>query len=73
MAVICLLAAAAGARSLYESEVQSHLYDIGDPPYATVAVHNVGKIAMTVSNIGTLGSGAGMVFWIRLRVCRRPR
>ena len=57
MAVICLLAAAAGARSLYESEVQSHLYDIGDPPYATVAVHNVGKIAMTVSNIGTLGSG----------------
>lgn len=53
---VCLLTAIAAGRSLYESDIQERLYNIDDPPYSTIAVHNIGKISMTVSNIGLLGT-----------------
>jgi hypothetical protein len=43
------------ARSLFSADIQKRLYDVDDPPYATIAVHNVGKIALTVSNMGVFG------------------
>jgi len=54
-ATVLLLASTGWTRALYEGEVRSVNYDIGDPPYATIAVHNIGKIAMTISNLGLLG------------------
>ena len=42
-------------RSLYNSEINSPQYNIGDPPYATIAIHNIGRIAMTISNYGVIG------------------
>ncbi|MEW5925369.1 MAG: hypothetical protein AB1746_15415, partial [Candidatus Zixiibacteriota bacterium] len=55
-ALVCILVSTAFGRSLYESDVQTPFYNIGDPPYATFAVHNIGKIAMTVTNLGLLGT-----------------
>ena len=52
LAVMCLCAVSSAARNLFENENQTQLYNIDDPPYATIAVHNIGKIAMTVSNTG---------------------
>ena len=42
-------------RSLYESDTQSRFYNIGDPPYTTIAVHNIGKMGMTITNVGIIG------------------
>jgi len=56
LVIICLLAPTAGARGLYEKDIQSRLFEIDDPPYATIAVHNIGKMAMTISNVGTMGN-----------------
>jgi len=58
LVALCLSAVSSGARNLFESETQTQLYNIDDPPYATIAVHNIGKIAMTVSNTGTLGTSS---------------
>ena len=52
----CLLASTAFGRSEYISDFRSNLYDVDDPPYVTIAVHNVGKIGMTVSNFGIFGT-----------------
>ena len=42
-------------RSLYESDTQSRFYNIGDPPYTTIAVHDIGKMGMTMTNVGIIG------------------
>nr|MBN2277044.1 hypothetical protein [candidate division Zixibacteria bacterium] len=53
---LVLLAGVSGwTRSLYQEDIQAHLYNVDDPPYATIAVHNIGKIGLTVSNVGILG------------------
>lgn len=43
------------ARNMYSSDIQSRLYDIDDPPCAGIAVHNIGRMHMTVSNYGIIG------------------
>ncbi|MCX6827922.1 MAG: hypothetical protein NT002_01370, partial [candidate division Zixibacteria bacterium] len=46
------------ARSLYEQQLPQLNKGIDSIPYVTVAVHDVGKIALTVTNYGVIGRGS---------------
>ncbi len=43
------------ARSLYTSQIESSNYDVDDPPCAGIAVHNIGRMNLTISNYGLIG------------------
>ncbi len=55
---IVLLSGNAGARNIFKNSSEPlHKPTAGEVPYATVAVHNIGKIAMSISNLGIIGNG----------------
>ncbi len=58
--LLLILGAGAGlqARTEYRSKIAINQEPAVDLPYATLATHNVGKISMTVTNMGILGNGS---------------
>ncbi len=57
--VILISAVPLWGRSLYEHDLLKLNYKEGDPPYLTIAVHNVGRMALTMSNFGVFGLSGG--------------
>jgi len=43
------------ARSMITSEMDITNYDVDDPPCAQIAVHNIGRMHLTISNYGLIG------------------
>lgn len=55
--VAVLITGVGHSRNLYQRSVPTGKANIYTLPYATVGVHNIGKIAMTISNLGLIGNG----------------
>lgn len=58
--LVLLVCTVAQARPPFKTDGSAgtrDLSDIGDPPFPTIAVHNVGRMALTVSNFGIIGLG----------------
>jgi hypothetical protein len=56
--LLTTLSVSVSGRNLFESGQQRQLQVMDDSlPYMTIAVHNIGKIALTISNYGVIGRG----------------
>ncbi|MEW6015006.1 MAG: hypothetical protein AB1690_06760 [Candidatus Zixiibacteriota bacterium] len=56
--ILLLTGANSFGRTLYNADVLKPGIQIDSVPYVTVAVHNVGLMALTVTNFGTIGRGS---------------
>jgi hypothetical protein len=60
--IICLTALNGSARSKYIPDAALRLSDFDQPPCDAIAVHNIGRMHLTISNYGVIGNpGLGLL------------